>query len=103
MQQQQEAGDDAEDGAQTEDMQQLKRGQDISWPYPISLLSRSSPACQEKHGKDVTVIRAFGSKYNGFHVIAANRKGLPHVCCMCRAESTAASNFPGREGAEMSL
>ena len=50
MQQQQEAGDDAED-AQTEDMQQLKRGQDISWPYPISLLSRSSPACQEKHRK----------------------------------------------------
>ena len=101
-QQQQEGGDDAED-AQTEQTQQLKRGQDLSWPCPISLLSRSSPACQDKHGKDATLIRAAGSKYNGFLVIRANKKGLPYACSMCRAESMAASPFPGREGAEMSL
>ena len=49
------------------------------------------------------MIRAAGSKYNGFLVIRANKKGLPYVCSMCRAESMAASPFPGREGAEMSL
>ena len=96
-----DGGDDADD-AKSSHSRQIKRGLELFCPYPLSLLSTSPHACQEKHGADAAVIRAEG-KCQGFRVLATNKRGLPYTCHMCRAQSTDQSGLPGREVVQMPL